>query len=156
VTTPQPPPPGADPSWEHSRWGEPVTPLSLQWAGAEPDAEAAPQLRRAPAAAAGAAPRAPSGARPVTPARTAAVTTRPDRHEPPADERVGAAPRRRRTRTVERFKGKRIRHRVGPGRRLRSLVYLVILGAILAAVLAGILGAIVAGLSLAFHHASGN
>ncbi len=61
---------------------------------------------------------------------------------------------RRRIRMVERFDGPRIRSRVGPWRRLRSVVLLLLLGLLLAAVLAALFSAIVAGLALAFHHVS--
>jgi hypothetical protein len=61
---------------------------------------------------------------------------------------------RRRVRIVERFSGHRVRAHVSVWRRVRSVIYLIIIGAILAAVVAAVLAAIVAGIAVGFHHLS--
>jgi hypothetical protein len=53
-----------------------------------------------------------------------------------------------------RLGGRRIRYRLGAWRRLRSLVELLILAAVLVAVLATALSAAVAGISAVLHHAA--
>jgi hypothetical protein len=59
-------------------------------------------------------------------------------------------------RIVERFTGKRVHNRVGLWRRVRSLVYLLLLAAILAAVLAAVLAALIAGVTVVIRHVSGS
>jgi hypothetical protein len=61
---------------------------------------------------------------------------------------------RRRVRIVERFTGRGIRAKTGWWRRVRSIVFLIVIGAILSAVVAAILAAVVAGLALGLHHLS--
>lgn len=55
---------------------------------------------------------------------------------------------------VEKFTGPRLRHRVALWRRVRSMVVLVLVGAVIAALLAGIFAAVGGGLALLVHHAA--
>jgi hypothetical protein len=57
---------------------------------------------------------------------------------------------------VESFKGRRVRHRAGPWRRIRSSAYLILVALVLGALLAAVLTAIVAGIALAIQHAAGS
>ncbi len=65
--------------------------------------------------------------------------------------RVGRRERRK-VHIVERFTGRRVRAKTGVWRRIRSVVFIIVIGAVLAAIVAAILAAIVAGIALGIHH----
>jgi hypothetical protein len=65
-------------------------------------------------------------------------------------------PPKARIRTVERFKGPRLKNRTGPWRRIRSAFGLLVITVILGAALGAVLSAIVWGISVGIHHASGS
>jgi hypothetical protein len=128
-------------------WGEPVPPQEGQ-----------SELRRR---------------RPLNPPGPGTGRTTTATREPTAGPRTGAAtgrtvyPRsgaepairvsrreRRRVRIVEHFTGRRVRAHVSVWRKTRSVIYLFIIGALLAAATAAVLAAIVAGVAVGFHHLS--
>ncbi len=63
-------------------------------------------------------------------------------------------PRTRRVKVIERFQGPRVHHRTGLWPRLRSIVMLVLLAALLGAAVAGGLAALVAGIAYLIHQAT--
>jgi Mg2+/Co2+ transporter CorB len=66
------------------------------------------------------------------------------------------APPRGRIKVVERFGGRRVRHRTGLFRRIRSLLGIMIIGIVLAAIVAAVVAVIVGAIALAIQHALGN
>jgi hypothetical protein len=58
-----------------------------------------------------------------------------------------------RVRVVEKFSGRRVRHRTGPLRRLRSTLGLLVIAVIVAAALAAGIAALVGTIALAIQHA---
>jgi hypothetical protein len=77
---------------------------------------------------------------------------------PPAEARTPPrpAPPRGRIKVVERFGGRRVRHRTGLFRRIRSLLGIMIIGIVLAAIVAAVVAVIVGAIALAAQHALGN
>jgi hypothetical protein len=128
-------------------WGEPVPPQ---------EGQSELRRRRPLHPGATATSRAPTAARePATAYRSGTATGRtvyPRTGAEPA-MRVGRKERRR-VRIVEHFSGGRVRAHVSVWRKTRSIIYLVIIGAILVAATAAVLAAIVAGIAVGFHHLS--
>jgi hypothetical protein len=94
------------------------------------------------------APGRPASARPprTNPARPGVEGRRPI--PPPAP--------RGRVKIVERFGGRRVRHRTGVFRRVRSLLGIMIIGIVIAAIVAAVVAVIVGAIALAAQHALGN
>jgi hypothetical protein len=61
-----------------------------------------------------------------------------------------------RVRVVEKFTGRRVKHRTGALRRLRSMLGLLVIAVIVAAVVAAIIAAVVGSIALAIQHALNN
>jgi hypothetical protein len=61
-----------------------------------------------------------------------------------------------RVRVVEKFSGRRVRHRTGALRRLRSMLGLLVIAVIVAAVVAAVIAAVVGSIALAIQHALNN
>jgi len=126
----EPPPPEDD-----RAWGDPIGPLSLQWATPAADPPPLPDVRPS------------GGAPPAAPRPPESRPRRPPAHlidavQGPPDDRLLA----------RHEPSRRIHYRVGAWRRTRSVVELLIIVALLAGVLAAVFGAGVAGLVALFHH----
>jgi hypothetical protein len=61
-----------------------------------------------------------------------------------------------RVRVVEKFTGRRVKHRTGALRRLRSMLGLLVIAVIVAAVVAAVIAAVVGSIALAIQHALNN
>jgi hypothetical protein len=61
-----------------------------------------------------------------------------------------------RVKVVERFAGRRVRHRTGMFRRVRSLIGIMIIGIVIAAIVAAAVAVVVGSIALAVQHALGN
>jgi hypothetical protein len=143
--------PGRSPAATDTTGWSPAATDNTGWSPAATDtagwSPAAPTRTRPPLRPEGRPPRrAPS-------ARDRAQHLRPETPAPAETIRVRWRDRRR-VRLVEHFTGRGVRAKTGWWRRLRSIVLLLVIGAILAGVVAAILAAAVAGIALGLHHLS--
>jgi hypothetical protein len=116
-------------SREPTGWGAPALTSARQQPGPDPYARTA---GTGPASGAARIPRTAAGTRPVAELPTGRV------------------------RVVEKFTGRRVRHRTGVLRRLRSMLGLLVIAVIVAAVVAAVIAAVVGSIALAIQHALNN